>query len=310
VARLLRETNAARLAVLAGATFYGGITVGGRWLSDRGFSLYEISLTTVGLTALVLLPLLVARPSLRPQRRDLKLFAAFGAVGAALQLTQFSGIVLGVPVALVALLLYTQPIWTVILGRVWLAEPVTRAKLGAVLLATVGVAVLLDPNGAAGDAPVAGLVAAVLAGVALSIWVILARVSALRGNAAATTTFGYGAGSALWLLAVWPAAALLLPDPAMVRVSAAPFVEHWHWVALYTAAASLLPAMLTMWGMRRVEASTAGVLLLLEPVSAALLAWPLFGEPLGGNLALGAGLILAANWVLLRRRRTGHEPGT
>lgn len=306
MARGLSEVTAARLAVMVGAAGYGGITVGGRWLSDRGFSLYEISLTGVVFTAIVLAPALVARPRLRPRRVDLPLFLQFGAVGAALQLCQFAGIVMGVPVALVALLLYTQPIWTVLLGRLWLEEAITPRKLAAAALATGGVLLLFDPRGAAGSAPVAGLVAALAGGFALSLWVILARVSALRGNPAARTTFGYTSLSAVWLLALWPLAGLFLPDPGMARLSTAPFLAHWPSVALYTVGANLIPALLAMWGMRRVEASTAGVLLLLEPVSAALLAWPLFGEVLEGNVAAGGALILAANWLLLRRV---DEPG-
>ena len=305
----LSEITAARLAVMAGAAGYGGITVGGRWLSDRGFSLYEISLTGVVFTALALLPALLMTPRLRLRRSELGLFAIFGFVGATLQLTQFAGIVLGVPVALVALLLYTQPVWTVLLGRIWLEEPITGRKVGAAALAAVGVLVLFDPRGAAGTAPTIGLLAALAAGLALSFWVILARSSALRGNPAVTTTFGYTAFSAVWLLAAWPLATLVLPSASLGRVSVAPFLAQWHWVALYTVGANLLPALLAMWGMRRVDASTAGVLLLLEPVSAALLAWPLFGETLEGNVAVGGGLILAANWILLRRKRGGDGPG-
>jgi drug/metabolite transporter (DMT)-like permease len=302
VAGWLKGDTAARLAVMAGAAGYGGITVGGRWLSDRGFSLYEISLTGVVFTAFALAPVLASRPWLRPRRSDLPLFIAFGAVGAALQLTQFAGIVLGVPVALVALLLYTQPIWTVVLGRIWLEEPITPRKLAAAVLAGAGVLVLFDPRGAAGSAPAVGLSAALAGGLALSLWVVLARVSALRGNPAVRTTFGYTSFSAAWLLLLWPLATLLLPASGMVRLSAGPFIAEWPSVALYTVGANLVPALLAMWGMRRVEASTAGVLLLLEPVSAALLAWPLFGESLDGNVALGGALILAANWLLLQRR--------
>lgn len=287
---------------MAGAAGYGGITVGGRWLSDRGFSLYEISLTGVVFTAIMLAPALLARPRLRLRRGDVPLFLQFGAVGAALQLCQFAGIVMGVPVALVALLLYTQPVWTVLLGRLWLEEPVTPRKLMAAALATAGVVLLFDPRGAAGSAPVAGLVAALAGGFALSLWVILARISALRGNPAVRTTFGYTSFSAAWLLVLWPLAWLAIPDASMVRLSVAPFLDHWTSVALYTIGANLAPALVAMWGMRRVEASTAGVLLLLEPVSAALLAWPLFGEVLEGNVAAGGALILAANWLLLRKR--------
>lgn len=302
MARRLKPLEGAtprRLAVAVAAAFYGTITVGGRWFSNHGFSLYEISLVGVAFAAALLLPAVLLRPRLRPARRDLGLFVLFGAVGAALQLSQFAGIVLGVPVALVALLLYSQPVWTVFIGRIWLAEPITRAKLIALALSVAGVLALFDPSSASGSRGV-GIVAALLAGLLLAVWVVLARISALRGNPPLTTTFGYTSTSALALLIAWPLARWLLPEPSMTRLDPAVWLSAWSAVALYTVVASVLPATLAMWGMRAVDASTAGVLLLLEPVTAALLAWPMFGEPITGRVLLGGAFVVGANWVLLR----------
>lgn len=305
--RLNARSNAQvfRVAVAMGAALYGTITVGGRWFHDRGFSLYEISLTGTVFGTLALGALLLARPHLLPRRRDLGLFVAFGLAGAALQLTQFAGIVLGVPVATVALLLYTQPVWTVLIGRGWLLEPITRRKLVALAVSFAGVLVLLDVRALAG-ARLLGVVAALVAGFFLALWVVLARVSALRGNPPPTTTFGYLGTTTLALLIFWPLARWLVPVDAVTRIDPALWLADWPAVALYTVAASLLPAVLVMWGMRGVEASTAGVLLLLEPVTAALLAWPMFGEALTARAAFGGALVLGANWVLLRQG--DHEP--
>lgn len=299
------------LAIAFASALYGTITVGGRYFADSGYSLLEISLTGVVFTALVLLPWVVFVPTHRPRAADLALFVWFGAAGAGLQLAQFAGIVLGVPVAMVALLLYSQPIWTVILGRIWLQEPVTRAKLSALGLASTGTVVLLQPFSDAPRYPVPGLLAALLGGVLLSLWVMFSRVSGLRGNAPLTTAFGYSAGTTLWLLALTPALRIVLPQPLLTRLDPTVWADQWLAVAVYTLAGNLLPALLVMWGLRRIHASTAGVLLLFEPVSAALLAYALFAEPLTGPIGLGGALILVSNYVLVRGEgRTGsHERG-
>ena len=112
--------------MLVGAALYGAIAVGGRVFVKLGFSLFEIAITGGLFGALILAPVLLWRPALRIKRRDADIFIAFGLMGAVLQIGQFLGIVLGVPVAIVALLLYTQPLWTVLLGRLWLGEPITR----------------------------------------------------------------------------------------------------------------------------------------------------------------------------------------
>ena len=63
--------------------------------------------------------------------------------------------------------------------------------------------------------------------------------------------------------------------------------------AVYTGVAvSALALGLQVWGQRRIGPTRASLLLMIEPVSAAVLGWAL-GERLGAGGAVGAGLILA-----------------
>ncbi len=297
------------LAVVVGASLYGMITVGGAFFRARGLSLYEISLMIVMGVAIVLAPVVLGFRRLRPRRSDFASLALFGLVGAALQLSQFLGIVLGVPVATVALLLYSQPIWTVILGRALLREKVSRRKLVAIALALAGVAVLIQPGGLGfgadlGDRAAAiGLVAALFGGFLLSCWVVLGRRARLRGLPAITTACGYCAFSSLWLLLALPAAKLLTSEPILTRLDFGMYLSNAPAVGAFVLVAGIGPAVITMWGMRRVEAMVAGVLLLFEPISAALLAALLLGQSLTGRVGLGGLLILASNFVILRRPR-------
>ena len=288
-----------RLAVASAAALFSGLIVAGRALSQRGFSLYEISLSGILLTSLFLGVVLIARPELRPRRRDRSLFLAYGLVGAMLQLSQFAGVVLGVPIALVGLLFYTQPIWTLGFGRLFLHEPVTRRKICALGLAAAGTLVLFRPGISDLDYSWVGMGAALIAGVMLSLWLILGRLSGLRGNVPVTTAFGYMASSSIVLLLVWPLLRLSLGPVDWLRLSPAPFLVHWRLVGLYTLFANLVPMILMHWGVRRVDASVAGMLLLLEPMVAALAAYVAFGEAVGESVWFGGALILAANFMLL-----------
>ena len=290
--------------MVLGSALYGGITVGGRVLAQRGFSLLEISITGGLFGALFLAPFLWRNPAWRIQRRDWTLFIAFGVMGTLLQITQFLSVVLGVPIAILALLLYTQPIWTVLLGRLWLAEPITWRKLAALVLAAIGLVVLLAPTGSSGEHSIVGLASAAIAGLMISLWVIFGRMSALRGNHPVTTTFGYQASTTVGLLAVGGAMMFIAPAAPMWRLEPTTFALNWGVVVVYTLAANVAPNLLVMWGMARVEASIAGVLLLLEPLAAAALAWMLFGEEVGGSVWLGGAFILGANAVLVVRRRS------
>ncbi|NKB89127.1 MAG: EamA family transporter [Acidobacteria bacterium] len=309
------ETRSAphAVAVLVGSALYGGITVGGRYFDQLGFSLLEISIMGGLFGTLTLLPALWRRPEWRIQWSEKWLFVAYGLMGTTLQLTQFAAVVLGVPIAIVALLLYTQPVWTVLLGRLWLAEPITRRKLAALALAAIGIVLLVGPTDGQGEHSTIGMAAAAVAGVMLSLWVILARLSALRGNHPVTTTFGYQSSTTLGLFVIWAAMSLSGQQPEMWRLDPGVFAVHWLPVLIYTAAVNLGPNLLVMWGMRGQEASIAGVLLLTEPVAAAILAWLMFGETVTGHVWLGGAFILGANAALVarvpgRRASSGPEP--
>lgn len=57
---------------------------------------------------------------------------------------------------------------------------------------------------------------------------------------------------------------------------------------------------LVNWCMRYMEAPTVATWILLEPVGAALLAWPILGEVPGWGVVVGGALILAGAWQTVR----------
>lgn len=295
----------AYLYVAASAVLYGFITVGGRWLAQAGLSLYEISLFPLSVVGLVLILGKPARLPVLFHRRALGFFAGYGLIGALLQITQYGGIVLGVPVAVVAMLLYTQPIWTMLLSRVLFGERITPRKLLAVALALAGVIVLLNPAGAAGSAySTAGLLFALSAGLVLAGWVIWGKRSErLPELTPLTKVCGYALFSALWLLTLHPLAGVLFRDPVLTRISLSALAGAWPRVIAVAVAAYLLPYICFFRGIAGVEATSAGTLLMLEPVSASLLAAVLFSEALTWHVLAGGALILAANYLVIRGGR-------
>ncbi len=286
--------------IIAASTLYGLITVGGQYFHNVGFSLYEIS-CLIFFLAISLIPLLIFKKEYRFPREQITFFITFGFIGAGLQIGQFAGIVLGVPVAIVALLLYSQPIWTSVFGRLFLNETITTRKILALLLALTGILVLVNPFGIQNKFSAAGLMAALGAGVFFSLWVIWGRKSGLKNQHFLTTAFGYSFFTSLWLLLLYPLAAFLWDEPKFVRLDPGVYLEFWWVVAGFTICAGLMPHFLAFAGMRKVDASTTGVLLLFEPISAAVLAFIFFNQPLTSNIWLGGGLILFSNYVLLRR---------
>jgi DME family drug/metabolite transporter len=65
--------------------------------------------------------------------------------------------------------------------------------------------------------------------------------------------------------------------------------------------AGVIPHLLFYRGMQKIHASTAGIMLLLEPVGATLLAAILFSQPIGLNILSGGGLILLSNYLIISK---------
>jgi drug/metabolite transporter (DMT)-like permease len=60
-----------------------------------------------------------------------------------------------------------------------------------------------------------------------------------------------------------------------------------------------LSGLLYVWLLRKVTAQAIGILAYLEPVSAALLAWAILGQPLGWAVIAGGALVIAAGVVVV-----------
>ena len=291
--------------IIFAAIFYGTITVGSQFFTDLGLSAYEISVFQVGMISLTLLPFVLSHREYFPRKESWPFFLVYGLIGAFTHFTQYGSVVLGVPVAVVAFLLYSQPLWTTLLGRLVFKETVTVTKLTAAVIATAGVAILVKPWDSVGAGPVLGVIFGLLGGLGLSLWIIFGRKGGLDKQHFTTATFGYTGFSAIWLLLLLLPVTGLMPEQAnLTRLS-----FHWPlttWILLffYALISGVIPHALFYKGIRKVQSSTAGILLLLEPVSATLLAAAIFRQPIGLNILFGGLLILLANGLILRDNRS------
>jgi drug/metabolite transporter (DMT)-like permease len=294
--------NLNHLKILVAAILYGYIIVGGRLLSNAGLSLIEISLLPlVFVTAIII----VMRPSTVKAvflPRHLFFFSVFGLIGALLQVTQYAGIVLGVPVAIVAMLLYLQPVWTVILSRLALKEPVTPRKLLSLVLAMAGAVILLDPFSGSGSRSIAGLITAFIAGWILAAWVLWAkRIGAMKGVSAVVCLTGYSLFTSLFLILILVVEVVFIGTGWLGELQPQSWAGNAIAICSVSILAYLVPGILFFWGIGGVAASVAGILLMLEPVSATFLAAIWFREPVTSNIWIGGLLILIANGLIVTR---------
>ncbi len=279
---------------------YGFIAVGGRFFLNLGLSLYEAGTFAWLFTPIILLPAVLVRKQYRPKLPDLKFFAAYGFAGAMLSFNQWAGLLFGVPVAVVVFLLYLQPVWTLIIGRIWLKEMFTARKLVAVALALIGILLLVSPFGLSSPGASIGLVFPIFAGVFLSVNYVLGRIGGLRRIHPVTMNFGFRGFHIIWAIALLPVFSRMIDDPAFTRLRIDLGLQSWIFLFIFSLTIGVASGLLLYKGLQTVPASVAGVILLLEPLSATALASILFNEPITYNILGGGALILSADYLLLR----------
>jgi DME family drug/metabolite transporter len=213
---------------------------------------------------------------------------------AAFQVTYFSAVTL-IGVATAALIaICCAPLLIAGLAAATLGERLTVRVGAALVLGIAGTALLIvGPRTAADVSPrlVAGVLLALGASLAYALYVVLAKATLARTAPLPLAAASFAAGA----LALAPA----LATPGVGRQ----LVLGWPWLLYLGAVTTAGAYALYTLGLRHVTASSAGVVALLEPLTATLLGVVVFGEHLGTVGVLGA-LLLFASLTILGTRAT------
>ena len=195
----------------------------------------------------------------------------------------------------VVLLFYLMPLWAVLLARVLLDEPITRQALLRVALGLLGAAVVLWPEGGAGQLSAAFSLAdglAILGGFSFALNNIMLRRERHRSEGARAAAMFIGgalvAAVVGWMLS--RTGSVALPGPWG-------FDAPWWPLALLLALAFLVANLSLQYGASRLPASRSAVIMLMEVPFAAISAVLLGAGTLTPLLLIGAGCILASAWL-------------
>ena len=234
-----------------------------------------------------------------PALGDLPLCAALGLAMAAYQVCYFRAVTL-VGVAAAALLaICSAPLLIAVLAAGFLGErltPLVRLSLGT---AVAGTALLVvGPRGLDQVAGRFGLGAllALGAGVSYAVYAVAAKGLLARVTPLAVSAITFA------LAAVFLAPALLT-EPAPRRALAA----GWPLLVYLGLGPTAVAYALFTVGLTRVPATAAGIVSLLEPLTATTLGLLIFGERLGAAGVTGAVLLLGALALLTIRGQVLHS---
>ncbi|MHB1908646.1 MAG: DMT family transporter [Nitrososphaerales archaeon] len=296
----------ASLIALAGI-LYGSVTVGGSLFSKSGLSVLDTSFFFIFFSIFFLAPFALARDRkiFSKMKKNLKYLSSYAVVNLFLLLAQFGSLSLGVSPPTVAFLLYTQPVWTIILGYFIFKEKITLGRIGIILVALIGVLLITNPTSVSllGKSTALGELVALSGGVFLSLWVILGkkgRLDQIEDPVALTfavRTFSVIPIGLVCLGAFALKSGLFLGNPSLLY-------SLLIFLVLFSIVAGALPDYLFYRGVSGVRSLQAGVILLLEPVSATIMSIVLSITVLSTLELLGGGLILVSNYLVMRETKS------
>lgn len=211
------------------------------------------------------------------------------------------GVMIG-EVVRVVLLFYLMPVWSLLLARWLLDEPITRAALARSVLALAGAGIVLWHPGA--GVPLPSSLADWL-GVAGGACFAVVNVLVRRNRDAPDDVRALAMFVGGFVVAC--AMAWAMSGSGAIAFPPAP---HWLWIAgtIALALALLAGNFALQYGVARVPAAVTAIVMLSEVLFAAVSSMALGGETLSARTVTGGVLILAAT-VLVTRRAPGEAPG-
>jgi DME family drug/metabolite transporter len=232
-----------------------------------------------------------------PRSRDIAAYAVLGLTMAAYQVCYFRAVTLSGIGVTALLAICSAPLIIALLAAVWLREPLGPRVSALLAMAVTGTALLLVGPRGIGQVSgrfAAGALLALGAGVSYAVYAVAAKQVLSRAAPLSVAAIPFS------LAAVFLAPALLAESVHRADLArAAPLLAYLGLVP--TAAAYTLYTL----GLHRVPATRAGIVTLLEPLTATVLGVAVFGEHLGPLGWAGAALLLIALGLLATTRTPG-----
>jgi drug/metabolite transporter, DME family len=227
-------------------------------------------------------------------RRDLGLIALIGALMAVDQLLYFLAIrYAGVSVATLVVIC-TAPVFVTLISILFLKQRLTRMVAAVIGAAVLGTALLIGLNSTLPQSALLGAGLGLIGALVYACILLCGRFLAGTYHPLQITSIGFTVGALLLTV--------IASADGFVMTYSAP---GWLLLGYLAVIPTALGYGLFLVGMRSTQATAASIFVLGEPLTAALLAWLLFGEQLGQLGLIGAILLVGSMVTLVRMEGEG-----
>jgi drug/metabolite transporter (DMT)-like permease len=260
-------------------------------------SLRLAQVRSTGACAALVLVLLVSAPSrLRARARELPYLAVFGICGLAFVQWFYFLAIHRLALGIALLIQYLAPLGVALWARFAFDEPVRRRIWIALALALLGLGLIVDVRHGASLSGI-GIAFALAAAVTYALYILLAEHALSGRDAVSLLAWGFGFAAVFWaVIAPWwsfPAGRVDSTVSLLGNVSDRhlPVYALMAWMVVL---GTVVPFFLLVSALRHLPATRVGIIAMLEPVVATILAWAWLDESLATAQILGAAVVLAA----------------
>lgn len=279
----MQEVLGLIFVLLAGFGF-GFLGIFGRYAFQSGLTVGEL-LTFRFLLASVLLwvgLLAFKRDHIKLPLKQILISAGLGVFGYAVFSTLYFKSIEGISVPLAALLLFTFPIFVNLGAHFFLKERMTKNQVISLLLATVGLGILLW-GPLVVNSP-ASVIYALMAAVTYAVYVLVS--GKVQKNVAPLS-------SSLYVISASAMALFLFHQPTIMRVTELTSQQLFI-ISGIAVISTIAPLTLFLAGLQKLSSSKASIVVMIEPIVAAVAAYFFLSEQLSALQICGALLVLIA----------------
>jgi drug/metabolite transporter (DMT)-like permease len=297
--------------IIAAGVLFGSTASLSKVALDAGVEPRQLAAVRCTGVAVGLLLLLAptARGRLLVPWRSLPQLAVLGVVGAALIQWFYFVAIDRVPVGIAILVEFTGPVLVAVWARVVLREAVPPVVWVALGLSLAGLG-LVARVWADTDLDALGMAAATGAALCLATFLLLGRHTGGVHEPLVSTFWTFAFASLFWVLVEppWGVDGGVLAEATSLQGGLDGIeLPVWAVVVGVIVLGTLVPYVLYMAALRHLTAATAGVVGMLEPVVATVVAWAWLGQSLVAVQVLG-GVVVLAGVGLAQRAAAGASP--
>ena len=246
---------------------------------------------------LVAILAVTAPQRLRLTRREVPYLIVFGIGGLAFVQWFYFLAIHRLDIGVALLIEYLAPLLVALWARYAYHEPVRRRIWGALALALIGLALIVNLFGGGASLSTTGVLFALGGAFAYALYVLLAEHVVGGRDPVSLLAWGFLFASGFWAVLVpwwtFPAHAFMRTTSLHGHLHAA-HLPVWTLVAWMIVLGTIAPFFLLVSALRHLPATRVGIVAMLEPVAGALVAWAWLGETFGGVQLAGAIVVLAA----------------